>query len=220
MTKSITSSVMQFVRIWNASSDLRYKAAAVYSKACDEWDSNARNTFKGLAEFSSWRDCQWTLLYFIGKYMEVKEDAIHNRTWNPEKQTDVISSVYMNFARPSIPLAMRRKGLTVAEQERLFREGAIIADINGKQRHVSIRYMKEKHISQLYDNSGHRRSILEQLKWIKDNQGPNFAILSDGTIEVKHHCYITPALLEKLLKSEPYPLKATTLFKLAQVVKK
>ena len=220
MAQSIMAAVKRFLVSWNQSSNLRYLSAKIYSRACDEWNTMAKSTFKGLEEFSSWRPTQWTLLYFIGKCIEVKDEAVKNDTWDPEEQTGVVSEVYMNFNRPTIPLAMRRKNITIAEQERLFHNGAILSDINGKPRHVSIRYMQIKDLNQLYDNNGHKRSIIDQIKWLQNNQKPNFEILADGTIHVKHNCFITPNMMEKLLGTAPYPLKATTLFQLAQKVNK
>lgn len=220
MTKTVDSAIKQFVADWKKSCELRSNAAAIYSQAVDEWNSAAKTAFKSLAEFASWTPRQWTLLYFIGKYMEIKKQATKDETWNPNRQTDVISALYMNFSRPCVPLAMRRKKLTVAEQERLFTEGAILADITGRQRHISIRYMQVKHLEQLYDNKGHRRSIVQQIAWLRQHQKTNFEILPDGTVHVKHHCFITPDLMARLLNTKPYPLKATTLFQLAQAVDK
>lgn len=220
MTKTLTDSINRFVALWKRGVANHRLAAKLYSRTRDEYNTEANREFKAQEGFSSWRPTQWTLLYFIGKCVDIMDAGVKDGTWDPEKQTGVISTVYLHFNRPTLPLAMRRKNLSIAEQERLFHEGAILADIHGKQRTVSIRYMQIKDLNQLYDNNGHKRSIIDQIKWMQSQQKPNCVILNDGSIDVKHHCILTPPMIAKLLGTPPYPLKATTLFQLAQKVNK
>ena len=197
--KSIKSSVKRFISAWNKSVELKYEAAVIYAEACDTWSLDAKRAFHDLATFSAWTPMQWTLLYYIGK--------------------NVIPACYINFVRPTLPLAMRRHKVSYEEMEQIYYHGANLADINGKLRNVSVRVLQIFHISQLFDEEGHRRSVLQQMKFINDRQTPNYEVLDDGTIHVRHHCYITKTALIKILTDpDKQPLSASELFMLAQKV--
>lgn len=213
MSKTINSAIKQFTTYWNKAVELRFKAAKIYAAACNQWDYGARNAFKGLTDFSSWTREQWNLLYFIGSVTTVK-DAHGN-----DIERGIIPPCYIGFARPSLPLCMRRHKVPYTDMEKLFKEGAILADINGKQKLIQIRYLQNKHIRQLYDENGHKRSILQQLKWLRDHQRPNIEVLDGGIIHVHHRCYINKeTLLKVLTESDNPPLTAAELFIAAQKV--
>lgn len=180
-TKTINSMIKRFTVAWHASAESRYKAAGIYAEASNTWDTAARKAFWELDEFKNWTPTQWRLLYKIG--------------------SGAVAKCFLDYSRPTIPLALERRGVTVKEQERMFAEGLSVADITGKVKVIKLRYVQEKHISQVWDEYGRRRSILQQLKYLQDHQKSNFDVLPDGTIHVHHRCYITPTMLFKLLRS-------------------
>lgn len=197
---TVKSLIKRFCIIWRTGVEARYKAACVYAEAVNEFDLSAKQAFRELEEFSNWTPMKWSLLYHIG--------------------CGNIPKCYLDFNRPSIPLAMRRIGITPDEQERIFMEGVFAADINGKVRCIKLRHLQEKILTQVWDENGHKRSILQQLKWLQDHQKSNFDVLPDGTIHVHHRCYISPALLVKLLRTKPYPLSAADLRTVADAVRR
>jgi hypothetical protein len=178
---TINSMIKRFTVAWHTSVEARYKAASIYADASNTWDTAARKAFWELEEFKNWTPTQWRLLYKIG--------------------SGAVAKCFLDYSRPTIPLALERRGVTVKDQERMFAEGISVADITGKVKIVKLRYVQEKHIYQVWDEYGRRRSVLQQLKYLQDNQKSNFDILPDGTIHVHHHCYITPTTFVKLLRS-------------------
>lgn len=197
-TKTLKSAVRRFRTAWGSSVESRYKAACIYAEAVNTWDLYAKQVFHDLEEFANWGPFQWRLLYQIG--------------------SGAVAKCYIDFNRPSLPLAMARRGIDVEEQERIFDDGLFVADISGKVKTVSLRYLQDKHLSQVWDEDGNKRTILQQIKWLQDHQQGNFEILPDGSIRVHHACYITPAVLARLLVTKPYPLSALDLTKLAASV--
>ena len=178
---TINSMIKRFTVAWHTSVEARYKAARIYAEASNTWDTAARKAFWELEEFKNWTPTQWRLLYKIG--------------------SGAVAKCFLDYSRPTIPLALERRGVTVKDQERMFAEGISVADITGKVKIIKLRYVQEKHIYQVWDEYGRRRSVLQQLKYLQDNQKSNFDILPDGTIHVHHRCYITPTTFMKLLRS-------------------
>jgi len=186
---TLKSCVKRFCVAWHNSVELRIKAAQIYAKAVNEWSTVAKDVFRNLEEFKNWTPMQWRLLYYIG--------------------SEAIPKCYLDFKNPTIPLAMRRRGVSITEMEHVFEKGLFCADINGKVRCLKLRSVQEKHISQVWDEKGHKRTILQQLKWIQDNQNSNFDVLPNGVILVHHKCYITPELLAGLISVMPQEARDT-----------
>ena len=181
MSKTINSMIKRFVVAWHASVESRYKAACIYAEASNTWDTAARQAYWDLEEFKNWTPTQWRLLYKIG--------------------SGAVAKCFLDYSRPTIPLALARRGISVKDQEQLYANGISVTDINGKVKIIKLRYVQEKHIYQVWDDKGHKRSILQQIKYLQDHQKSNFDVHTDGTIRVHHGCYITPTMLFKLLRS-------------------
>lgn len=180
-TKTINAVIKRFTVAWRTSIESRYKAARIYAEAANTWDTAARKAFWELDEFKNWTPTQWRLLYKIG--------------------SDAVAKCFLDYSRPTIPLALERRGVSVEDQERMYAKGIPVADITGKVKVIKLRYVQEKHIYQVWDEYGRKRSIMQQLKYLQDHQQSNFDVLPDGTIHVHHRCYITPATMLKLLRS-------------------
>jgi hypothetical protein len=196
--KSIDSAAKRFTIKWNDSIETRYKAACIYAEACNELSYEASSAFKSLKCFANWKHSQWRLLYYIG--------------------SGAIPKCYLDFHCVSVPLALRLRGVSYEEQEEIYNKGLNLADISGKVRNVKMRDIQVKHILQVWDTNGQKRSILQQLKWLQDRQKANFDVLPDGTVRVNHRCYITPATMVQLLSTRPYPVKKAALAEVMKVV--
>jgi len=177
---TLNSAIKRFQAAWHSSAEDRMRGARIYTRAVDEFDLGARSAFHDLVDFQNWTAMQWRLLYHIG--------------------AGNIAPEYMDFARPSLPLSMYRRNLSIDTQLDIFDNGLALADITGKVRTVKLRYLQDKHLVQVFDDNGHRRSIIQQLKWLQDHQKPNFEVLRDGRLRVRHACIITQAMFKRLAR--------------------
>ena len=175
---TLNYAIKRFQAAWHSSAEDRMRAARVYTRAVDEFDLNARQAFHELVDFQNWTAMQWRLLYHIG--------------------AGNIAPEYMDFARPSLPLSMQRRGLPVGLQQDIFDNGLVMTDITGKQRIVKLRYLLDKHLAQVFDDKGRRRSVLNQIKWMQDHQKPNCEVLADGRVRIRHACILTSAMVKRL----------------------
>ena len=175
---TLNYAIKRFQAAWHSSAENRMRAARVYTRAVDEFDLSARQAFHELVDFQNWTPMQWRLLYHIG--------------------AGTIAPEYMDFARPSLPLSMQRRGLKIDQQLDIFDNGLVLADITGKMRTVKLRYLLDKHLAQVFDDKGHRRSVIQQLKWIQDQQKPNCEVLPDGRVRIRHACILTTAMITRL----------------------
>ena len=168
--KSLQEQTNSFSTMWMESAEKRLAACKVYAETVNKLGTEAKHAFQLLPRFKNWTLRQWRFIYLIG--------------------SGAIDPVWMDHKTVSVPLAFAARSVNVSAQRSISRTGLELYNLRGEAYTVLPVALEVRHIVQAYKEDGTRRTIKEQIEWLKSKELKNLEIIGKGVLRVRHGCYI------------------------------
>jgi len=161
------------------SAESRIAACKIYADEVNKMGTEAKHAFQLLPRFKNWTQYQWRFVLMVG--------------------CGVIDPVWLDFKNISIPLSFANRNVNKSAQRSIYRSGLELYNVNGETYTVIPQKLEVRHIIQAYNENGTRRSLKEQIAWLRGKEVPNLEFVSKGVLRVRHACYLDKTELLNLI---------------------